>query len=146
MEESLQLLIKKLRHLQHKLDFKLRTDKFIYNKLINICQDVPAYQYACFKPSDLLVGLINDLCSLIITHQKAHPTEVFFTNCQYHKFNNLHRTQSQPTRLYSSNGFCNGSGRNKKCFICQKEGCWLTKYTKDEQQASVKRYKERIGQ
>ena len=132
IEESLQLLIKKLRHLQHGLDFELRIDKFIYNKLINACQDVPACQYAYFKPSDLLAGLINDLRSSIITHQKAHPTKVFFTDRRYHKFDNLRRTQSQPTRLYGSNGFRNGGGRNKKCFVCQKEGCWSTKYTKDK--------------
>ncbi len=93
MEKSLQLLIKKLRRLQHGLDFELRTDKFIYNKLINACQDVLTCQYAYFKISDLLAGLINDLHSLIITHQKAHPTKVFFINCRYHKFDNLRRTQ-----------------------------------------------------
>lgn len=146
MEESLQLLIKELRHLQHGLDFELRTDKFIHNKLINACQDVPACQYACFKPSDSLAGLINDLRSSIITHQKAHPTEVFFTDRRYHKFDNSRRTQSQPRRSYGGGGSRGGGGRNKKCFVCQKEGCWSTKHTKDEQQASIKRYKERIGQ
>lgn len=146
MEESLQLLIKELRHLQHGLDFEFRTDKFIHNKLINACQDVSACQYACFKPSDSLAGLLNDLHSSIITHQKAHPTEVFFTNRRYHKFDNSRHTQSQPTRSYGGGGFCGGGGRNKKCFVCQKKGCWSTKHTKDEQQASVKWYKERIGQ
>ncbi len=146
IEESLQLLIKELRHLQHGLDFELRIDKFIHNKLINACQDVPACQYACFKYSDLLAGLINDLRSSIITHQKAHPTEVFFTDRRYHKFDNSHRTQSQSTRSYGGSSFCGGGGRNKKCFVYQKEGCWSTKHIKDEQQASVKQYKECIGQ
>ena len=63
MEECLQLLIKDIRHLQHGLDVELCTDKFIHNKLINACQDVPACQYACFKPADGLAGLINDLRS-----------------------------------------------------------------------------------
>ncbi len=43
MKECLQLLIKNLRHLQHKLDSKLRSERFIHNKLINACQDV----FAC---------------------------------------------------------------------------------------------------
>ena len=76
MEECLQLLIKNLCHLQHRLDAKLRTDKFIYNKLINTCQDIPACQYACFKPADSLAGLINDLRSSIITFQKANPDNI----------------------------------------------------------------------
>ena len=89
MEECLQLLLKDLRHLQHWLDAKLCTDKFIHNKLINACQDIPACQYICFKPADTLAGLINDLRSSIITFQKANPdtmqTQTFFTNRQYHK-------------------------------------------------------------
>ena len=89
MEECLQLLIKDLRHLQHGLYVELRTDKFIHNKLINICQDIPACQYACFKPADSLAGLINNLRSLIITFQKANPdniqTQAFFTDWCYHK-------------------------------------------------------------
>ena len=36
MHECLQLLIKKLRHLQHELNEKFWTDKFIHNKLIII--------------------------------------------------------------------------------------------------------------
>jgi hypothetical protein len=57
--DCLQLLIKELRHLQHGLDPDLRTDKFLHNKLINACQELPACQYARFKPSDSLAGLIK---------------------------------------------------------------------------------------
>ena len=89
MEECLQLLIKNFRHLQHGLNVELRTDKFINNKLINACQDVPACQYACFKPEDGLAGLINDLRSSIITFQKGNPdntqTQAFFSDQRYHK-------------------------------------------------------------
>ncbi len=44
MEECLQLFIKDLCHLQQRLDVKLRTDKFIHNKLLNACQDISACQ------------------------------------------------------------------------------------------------------
>lgn len=88
MEECLQLLIKELRHSQHGLDPELRTEKFIHNKLINTCQEVSACQYACFKPSDTLAGLINDLQSSIVTFQKANPSEAFFTDRRYHKYPN----------------------------------------------------------
>jgi hypothetical protein len=45
VEECFQLLIKQLRHLQHDLNSKLRSEKFIHNKLINACQDVFVCQY-----------------------------------------------------------------------------------------------------
>ena len=89
MQEYLQLLIKDLCHLQHGLDAELRTDKFIYNKLINACQDIPACRYICFKPANNLAGLTNDLRSFIIIFQKANPdnmqTQAFFANRRYHK-------------------------------------------------------------
>jgi hypothetical protein len=50
MEDCLQVLIRDLRHLQHGLDAEFRSDKFLLNKLILACQDVPACHYACFKP------------------------------------------------------------------------------------------------
>jgi lipopolysaccharide biosynthesis protein len=68
VEKCLQLLIKQLRHLQHDLNSKLRSEKFIHNKLINACQNVTACQYACFKLSDSLIDLINDLRSSIVIY------------------------------------------------------------------------------
>ena len=76
MNECLQLLIKKLRHLQHDLNEKFRTDKFIHNKLIIACQNVSACQYACYKPSNDLTDLINDLQSSITIFNKSHPHQV----------------------------------------------------------------------
>jgi hypothetical protein len=76
IEECLQLLIKQLRHLQHGLNSELRSEKFIHNKLINACQNVFACQYACFKLSDSLVDLINDLRSSIIIYQKVNSVTV----------------------------------------------------------------------
>jgi hypothetical protein len=68
MNECLQLLIKELRRLQHDLESTLCIDDFIHNKLINACQEVFTCQYACFKSSDNLTKLINDLKSSIIIY------------------------------------------------------------------------------
>ena len=76
MNECLQLLIKKLRHLQHDLNEEFRIDKFIHNKLIIACQDVSACQYTCYKSSNDLIGLINDLQSFIIIFNKSHSHQI----------------------------------------------------------------------
>jgi hypothetical protein len=68
MNECLQLLIKELRHLQHDLESILCINNFIHNKLIDACQKISACQYACFKSSDSLTELINDLKSSIIIY------------------------------------------------------------------------------
>jgi hypothetical protein len=119
-EECLQLLIKNLRHLQHGLNPKLRSEKFIHNKLINACQDVTACQYACFKLSDSLADLINDLRSSIVIYQKANSIietfEAFFIDRRYHK--------DFPPRINQNRRLQNRRFRPKrKCFVCQKEEC-----------------------
>ncbi len=124
IEECLQLLIKNLRHLQHDLNSKLRSKKFIHNKLINACQDVFVCQYACFKFSDLLIDLINDLRSSIIIYQKINSIietfEIFFIDKRYHK-NFSSRIINFQFRSNQNRHFKNRS--KKKCFVCQKEKC-----------------------
>ncbi len=116
-EECLQLLIKQLRHLQHGLNSELRSEKFIHNKLINACQDVFVCQYVCFKLSDSLVDLINDLRSSIIIYQKTNSSnfietfETFFIDKRYHKNFSSRINQNRRYLL------------KKKCFVCQKERC-----------------------
>jgi hypothetical protein len=92
INECLQLLIKELRHLQHNLESILRIHDFIHNKLINACQKITTCQYACFKSSEILTELINNLKSSITTYQKAHFIEfifsiefIFFIDRRYHR-------------------------------------------------------------
>ncbi len=114
MKEYLHLLIKYLRHLQHKLDSKLRSERFIHNKLINVCQNVSTCQYACYKSSDSLSDLINDLRSIIIIYQKANfnveTFESFFIDRRYHK-NILSRNFS--SRINQNRRFQNRRLRNR---------------------------------
>jgi hypothetical protein len=128
-EECLQLLIKQLRHLQHDLNSELRSEKFIHNKLINACQNVFVCQYACFKLSDSLIDLINDLRSSIIIYQKANSIietfEAFFIDKRYHK-NFSSRIDNFSFRINQNRRFQNRRFQNRskrKCFVCQKEEC-----------------------
>jgi hypothetical protein len=135
IEECLQLLIKDLRHLQHDLNSKLRSEKFIHNKLINACQNVFVCQYVCFKLSDSLIDLINDLRSSIVIYQKVNSAnfiETFFTDRRYHKNFSFRINQN---RRYLS---------KKKCFVCQKEECWSTKHSKDERETTKQKFKNRF--
>jgi hypothetical protein len=146
VEECLQLLIKQLRHLQHGLNSKLRSEKFIHNKLINACQDVFVCQYACFKFSDSLIDLINDLRSSIIIYQKVNSAnfietfEAFFTDRRYHK-NFSSRTDNFSSRINQNRRYL----PKKKCFVCQKEECWSTKHSKDERETTKQKFKNRFS-
>ncbi len=131
MNECFLLLIKELRHLQHGLESIFRIDDFIHNKLINACQKVSACQYACFKSSDNLTELINDLKSSIIIYQKTHFIEFFFLiefiinfiDRRYHR--NFSSRISQ-NREYQNRKYQNRRNQNrtkKVCFVCQKNEC-----------------------
>jgi hypothetical protein len=146
-EDCLQLLIKELRHLQHGLDTDLRTDKFLHNKLINACQDLPACQYACFRPSDSLAGLINDLRSSITTWEKSNTGETsqFFTDRRYHHSNRFHHSQ-RPSRSFRNNRSGNKDQKKKRCFVCDKEGCWSSNHSKEEREESRKKFRAKFNQ
>jgi hypothetical protein len=130
MNECLQLLIKDLRHLQHDLEWTLRIDDFIHNKLINACQKISACQYACFKSSDTLTELINDLKSSIIIYQKAHFIEfsffiefIFFIDRRYHRNFSLRISQNRAYQNRRYQDRRNQDRTRKVCFVCQKEEC-----------------------
>jgi len=135
-QECLQLLIQELRHLQHGLDKELQNDKFIHNKLIDACQEVPACTYACFKPADNLAGLISDLRSSIITYEKANRSNMsaFFTDRKY-------RGQDRQRNQYKPRD----SGK-KRCFVCKKEGCWSSNHTQAERDQLRTRFNKRMDQ
>ena len=142
--DCLQLLIKELRHLQHGLDPDLRTDKFLHNKLINACQELPACQYACFKPSDSLAGLINDLRSSIITFEKSNNenSQAFFTDRRYHR-QYPRSSSSRPFNRHQSPS--QHITTKKRCFVCNREGCWSSKHSQDERDESRKRFREKLN-
>jgi hypothetical protein len=137
VEECLSLLIKQLRHLQHDLNSKLRSEKFIHNKFINACRNVFACQYACFKLSDSLIDVINDLRSSIIIYQKTNWSnfietfETFFIDKRYHKNFSLRINQNRRYFYFSK----------RKYFVCHKEECWLIKHSKNERKLVKQKFK-----
>jgi hypothetical protein len=153
IEECLQLLIKQLRYLQHELNSKLRSKKFIHNKLINACQNVFACQYVCFKFSDSLADLINDLRWSIIIYQKVNSSnfietfETFFIDKRYHKNSSL-RIDNFSLRINNFSLRINQNRRysqKKKCFVCQKKECWSTKHSKDERKTTKQKFKNDLN-
>src|SRR6266513_6490169 len=85
--------------------------------------------------SDSLTGLINDLRSSITTYEKSRSesSQTFLTDQRYHSLNHDHDRQRSQSRY-----------RKKRCFVCNREGCWSTKHTREEREESKRRFKERF--
>ncbi len=153
MSECLQILIKDLRHLQHELDSKFRNDHFFNNKLIIACQNVSACQYACFKSSDHLVDLINDLQSLITIFVKNDQTQhisylvkdsinddnnAYFIDRRFHRYFNRFENNFR-RQIYESSV-------KKRCFVCEKKKCWSFKHIRNERDQTKAKFKKRMNQ
>ena len=144
MKKCFHLLFKNLQHLQHKLNSIFRIEKFFHNKLINAYQDILACQYVCFKSSNNLTGLINDLKSFIIIFQKINlNTKTFFVDRRYHNDSNFSRHEQRNSR-YSRPSYKNKrtyheprrddkrhedkrvsykDRQKKKRFVCHQKNC-----------------------
>jgi hypothetical protein len=85
--EYFQILLTELRHLRQGLPSELRTDKLLHIKIVQACQDLPACGYACYKLSESLNGLIDDLIMSISTWEKQQKraAETLFTDRRYHR-------------------------------------------------------------
>ena len=144
MKECLHILLKKLNHLQHELDFELQSFDFMHNKLINSCRIIFACKYACYKSIETMTELISDLrSSIAIYNANSFIESTFFTDRQYHKSNSNQRQNNRYFNSYSDNSSRYSlnfhidvkkdrySSRNKlstiqnkkTCFVCKKENC-----------------------
>jgi hypothetical protein len=111
-------------------DQSIRIDDFIHNTLITASQKISACQYACFKSSDNLTELINDLKSSIIIYQKAHFIEfffliefIFFIDRRYHRNFQIRINQNRREQHREHQNRRNQDCTRKICFVCQEEEC-----------------------
>lgn len=106
---------------------------------------VPACQLACFKPSESLAGLINDLQSSIATYEELHEpqtNQTFFTDRKYYHRNMLNHQSSSHSLEKPLIEFSNTP--QKRCRICRKEGCWSTNHSKEERKNYLNQYRQKL--
>ena len=146
----LQLLIDKLSQLQHGLTPELRTVAFLTNKLVTSCQGIHACQFAVSDPPQELGPLINKLQSSITAYEKQNPEQVraYYTDRRYHgKDNNdryrgnQYRTRPRDQNRDRDRTRSRFTPRNKRCFVCDKEGCRSWNHTQEERNESKAKFK-----
>ena len=153
LNDCFQLFIQNLKHLQHELAMNFQNDDFFHNKFITACRDMLVCRFACYKPSDTVVGLINDIRSFILTFNKIHQTETFFTDRRFHGSKRSHNDNRNTSRFryqfrYQSGYQLRSQGRygrydrtKKACFVCKKEGCWSINHNQKERDVQRNRVK-----
>jgi hypothetical protein len=105
----------------------------------------------CFRTSNSLAGLIDDLRSLITTWEKSNSgdTNQFFTDRRYYSNRPNHSNHSNYHLRRPFLSFRNKDGnedRKKRCFVCDKEGCWSSNHSKEEREESRKKFRAKFSQ
>ena len=85
LNDCFQLFIQNLKHLQHDLIMNFQNDDFFHNKFIIACQNVFVCKFACYKSFDIVIELINNIRSFILTFNKIHQIEIFFIDQRFHE-------------------------------------------------------------
>jgi len=114
--------------------------------VINACRGVPELEMALFKPATICEGLFSDLRSAVETHlARQHTTQMamdqYYVDRRYNS-NGRTRGRGRTRGAYQGGEQRTDNGRGfkprwrKKCFVCQKEGCWSTNHTDEERKAA----------
>ena len=152
LHEVLQILLDKLQLCQRALGQNFEGEDALRTTVINACRGVPELEMALFKPATICEGLFSDLRSAVETHLARQHTAQMVTDQYYldRRYNSNGRTRGG---FRGGGGFRKGQGGDrgnerfdsksastprwkKKCFVCQKEGCWSTNHTGEERKAA----------
>jgi hypothetical protein len=94
LSECFNMMVERMRLLQHGLDKGLQGDRFYYNQLMVACEGVEACRFACQKPAESLPGFINNLRSSTATHDRQSlPKPTVITDNDNPKLNNQNDQQ-----------------------------------------------------
>jgi len=59
-------------------------DKLLCDKLINACRENEVCKFACYKASNILIGVISDLQSSITTYERPKQLGAYIANYNLH--------------------------------------------------------------
>jgi hypothetical protein len=164
LPECLELMLRDLQKLYHKLRPQLRNEVNYHAKLISTTRTIPACQAATGKPAATVAGVIQDLRASVNQYTdtqldaqnmpSSHPVDAYYTDRRYHgRQSRSPYRERQPSRNRYASRYASRSPRRpprdrspRKCYICNKEGCWSTNHTAEEREAARQRAHRRIDQ
>lgn len=142
--ECLRKLCTDLDTIQRGMDPTYHGPVHLRENIIRACRGHPTLATGLTNPPLDASGLVNSLYTSIVNYEAVHnpvttqqsytqaykhdddDNEAYFTDRQYRKG----ESKAQSSRMYGNGKFRNVfPRRNKKCFVCGKEGCWSTNHT-----------------
>ncbi len=163
--ECLNKLLDKLRTIQRGLDTSYHSDTSLRDQAINACRGIPECNLALFAPAKNYEGVCAQLRSAIGTAVRSQEAQQFthasHDRPDFHDHNWTDRTYNGTTRRGGAKGGENnrprgrgpnypgkttyqdsGYRRQKKCYVCNKPGCWSTRHTLQERKDAFARFRD----
>ncbi|POS82415.1 hypothetical protein EPUL_006188 [Erysiphe pulchra] len=152
MSEHLETLIETLQDLQLGLDSKYRDDDYLQDKLIQACEENPAFQNAYYRPALSLEEFNNDLRSSVLAHEGSlNPNSTsLFTQRRFYKNNQRSISRFNKDGRINFNNRINRSENPKKCYIYKQARCLSNKHSDQEHETfkrnMIRKFRNRINQ
>ena len=157
--QCLDKVLQKLQTLQKGLDLSYQNDRTLRDRVIAATRGVPECDLALFNAAPTYEGVCAQLRSAIATATLSHqhqPTQYAYGDTQkayedtqyaYDRAYWTDRTYKRGgSRGYNRGGGGRGrggfQGKPKKCYICDKDGCWSTKHTLQERKEAYAKFKQ----
>jgi hypothetical protein len=151
LQKALEKLLDKLQLCQRALGADYIGKDALRTSVIRACRSSPEFEIALFKPARVCEKLFADLRSVIevVLNRSIVPQSSALENTAgSHYVNQVYNKSKRPqqqTRLGRSlrQSYQNrpiSTSMRKKCFVCQKKGCWSTKHPPEKRKRSQKQY------
>ncbi|EED15963.1 hypothetical protein TSTA_010790 [Talaromyces stipitatus ATCC 10500] len=151
LRECLEIMLNELQKLFYCLPEIMRNDIYYQHKLVKATRTHPSCDWATAQPPSTLTGLIQSLRTNVGQYQdrkqvvaqnrtESKPVDTYYTDRRYHKFRSKSPYRNRRTRKFRD------PRRNKRCYVCNKIGCYSTKHTQEERDEAKKRYLNRVDQ
>jgi hypothetical protein len=150
--KALNLLFNKLQLCQRALGKEFMGENALRTNVIRACRGVPELKQALFKSARGCEKLFSDLRSFIQVElseqQFFHLKKAARMNYTDRTYNNNRRNPrfARKTVTFARSPRSNyqnqasSSSWKKKCFVCQKKGCWFIRHTPEERRKSKSQF------
>lgn len=164
LAQCLEIVIERLQRTYQGLVQNFGTSEgSLAGQLVSACQGVPACSSVLIQPASTFEGVAANLRSAVGIWMRCHANrqymqgeqlvneQAFYTDRRYNRHDIRRPFDSRPDRYnkdrpHPSRASSNRSGSNasKKCFICNKIGCWSTRHPIEERRRSRQRFQNYV--
>jgi hypothetical protein len=151
--QAFDYLLDKLQLCQRALGPAYAGEDALRTIVIRACRNLPELEIAFYKPARVCEKLFADFRSAIevVLNRSSEPKSYALKNATRINYvdriyTNNKPLQQQPKARFGRAGRSNYQNRTsndkwkKKCFVCQKEGCWSIKHPPEERKKSQTQY------